>query len=249
MSKWQPQASSIWKPVAVRSHRHSNSKVHHHSGPAGLIKSRNSPINSTLHSKPPKLLSGSTNSINRAINNSSNNYPTSGYGGLAKTVSQLQHRSELSPTVHVFTGIDTSGSVPTPPESPQPRPAPASSGFYDSSASQTSITSLNVSWTEGCFRRTSTNQGCFSPYPPRSTSASSFQSFQRRSDGFPWVRSLSVEEPISVGEETMRANSSSSEVLPPSEQTIQQRSLNASPRPTRSMPVINLNLNSNTRCV
>ena len=268
-SKWQPQASSIWKPVALRpQHRHNSGKVHHHSGPAGLLKNRNSPVN--MHSsKPPKLRAGGGNSPN-CLAKGSNLNTTLGVSGNTTYTNQhtmvvasgsTSSSNSFSPAVHVFTGNDSSSCgyhgnntvIVTPPESPAPRPASASSGFYDSSASQTSLTSLNISWTEGYFNNatsTTNTLGCFSPHPPpRSTSASSGQ-MHRHSDSFRWVRSVSVEDPIGFGEETLRADSRNSAVSPSGEGNRNHHRggcLEASPRATRSMPMINLSVNATPR--
>ncbi len=123
--KWQPQASSIWRPVAVRSHLNNNK----------LLKNRNSPLGlyRPPHSTSPLL------------------------GQVAPSSGSLH---PLSKSEDYFS---------TPPESPIPRPASASSGYHDSSFS-----SINSAWLET------------SPLP----NSNKHEAFR--------MRSLSMEEPKSL---------------------------------------------------
>lgn len=114
---WQPQASSIWKPVAVRSHI----------GSAKMLKSRNSPLASRSRH------SSATGSSSPA---------TQGCGGAADLNSSFNRGvSNQSPGIGVWS-LASSDSFSTPPESPIPRPASASSGFYDGGSQG----SLNSPW-------------------------------------------------------------------------------------------------------
>ena len=113
--KWQPQASSIWRPVALRPHLTSG-KGH---------KNRNSPL--ALH-KRDKASSSSP------------------LGGAAPG---SHHPGNSSQSPGVGTWCVGSDCFSTPPESPVPRPASASSGFYDSSTGSLNVVGFDTSPVQG----------------------------------------------------------------------------------------------------
>ena len=116
--KWQPQASSIWRPVALRPH---SSKGH---------KNRNSPL--SLHKR--------------------DNYKASSSSPLGGAAPSTHHpgNSSQSPGVGTwYVGGASSDCFSTPPESPVPRPASASSGFYDSSTGSLNVVGFDTSPVQG----------------------------------------------------------------------------------------------------
>ncbi|KAI0243213.1 Protein FAM53A, partial [Lamellibrachia satsuma] len=143
--KWQPQASSIWRPVALRPHL-TSSKGH---------KNRNSPL--ALH-KRDKACSSSP---------------------LGGAVSGGHHHgnSSQSPGIGTwYVGGANSDCFSTPPESPVPRPASASSGFCDSSTGSLNVVGFDMSPMQGGRGGiTGTSNGCYLK-----------------------MRSFSMEEPIST---------------------------------------------------
>ena len=140
--KWQPQASSIWRPVALRPH---SSKAH---------KNRNSPL--ALHKRD-----------NYKANSSSP------LGGAAAPSTHRPGSSSQSPGAWYVGGGASSDCFSTPPESPVPRPASASSGFYDSSTGSLNVVGFDTS-------------------PVQDATTGGATSYLK-------LRSFSMEEPISTG--------------------------------------------------
>ena len=167
VKKWQPQASTIWKPVALRSHFRDPKHMKNRNSPSGY------PHKHRHSSGPGALFSYTTPSPGPGCSQVA---PGSGDSGL---------RGGDSFTSHGVWSVASSDSFSTPPESPIPRPASASSGFYDSSQS-----SLGAPWLETVCYGTASRVACFK------------------------VRSLSMEEPISRPAGHTATNTGSMPVIP-----------------------------------
>ena len=170
----------MWKPITLRSHyKH--------------MKHRHSPL--VLH-KPkarrasPAQAGGATASLHSVHSRSASSSSSTG-GECGGGAHRQSPAAAATTTPFQFVGGGGGGvsgsadSVATPLESPVPRPASASSGFYDSSASQTSLnTSCGGGGGGGAF--------CFSPAPMAQPFAPPPQK-----TAFLKSRSLSNEEPVS----------------------------------------------------
>ena len=177
--KWQPHAGQIWRPVAARP------------GHSSKLKSRNSPQGGGLHHhhhhhhhhRPV----ASRGSPHHHYHHSQPHHP--------------QPQSGVVPAAGAASGhiwpLSKSEDLATPPDSPIPRPASASSGFCDSL--------VNSSWLE---KATTGTTGLNPPTNPTSSTTNSMaatanttlgnnnnNSFSKL-DAFR-LRSLSMEEPIS----------------------------------------------------
>ena len=148
VSRWQPRASSVWHPIAHRTHNKH-------------FKHRHSPL--VLHK--PKA---------RRLTVAAPNAPVAS-AAIANSAAGARKGRSLSPSfpngVFQFSGSSNVGAQSaTTLESPLPaRPASASSGFFDSSAS---LTSLNVSLGDaGGGHAAQLPRSCRSPHSAASQSS------------------------------------------------------------------------------
>ena len=176
---WQPKASSVWKPIPPPLRAHYKHAKHRHS-PLVLHKPK---ARRASPGAASAVAAGATAGIHHAP-------PLSMCNVGANMLTNVGSNRQSPAVAFQFLGNTSAAAdnVATPLESPVPRPASASSGFYDSSASQTS---LNTSWTDNGYN----SSFCFSPPPLLHGPSAAPPPPQKLA--FLKCRSLSNEEPIS----------------------------------------------------